>query len=29
MTIKIDNQEPNVFPLVEGIDVKDAVVPRR
>jgi hypothetical protein len=24
MTIKIDNQEPNVFPLVEGIDVRDA-----
>ena len=23
MTIKIDNQEPNVFPLVEGIDVRD------
>jgi hypothetical protein len=29
MTIKIDNQQPNVFPLVEGIDVRDAVaVPR-
>ena len=24
MTIKIDNQEPNVFRLVEGIDVRDA-----
>ena len=24
MTIKIDNQEPNIFPYVEGIDVKDA-----
>jgi hypothetical protein len=24
MTLKIDNQEPNVFPLVEGIDVRDA-----
>ena len=24
MAIKIDNQEPNVFPLVEGIDVRDA-----
>ena len=24
MTIKIDNEEPNVFPLVEGIDVRDA-----
>ena len=24
MTIQIDNQEPNVFPLVEGIDVRDA-----
>ena len=24
MTIKIDNQEPNVFPLVEGIDVRHA-----
>jgi hypothetical protein len=23
MTIKIDNQEPNIFPLVEGIDVRD------
>jgi hypothetical protein len=23
MTIKIDTQEPNVFPLVEGIDVRD------
>ena len=24
MTIKIDNQEPNIFSLVEGIDVRDA-----
>jgi hypothetical protein len=24
MTIKLDNQEPNVFPLVEGLDVRDA-----
>jgi hypothetical protein len=24
MTIKLDNQEPNIFPLVEGIDVRDA-----
>jgi hypothetical protein len=24
MTVKIDNEEPNVFPLVEGIDVRDA-----
>ena len=24
MTIKIDNQQPNIFPLVEGIDVRDA-----
>jgi hypothetical protein len=24
MTIRIDNQEPNIFPLVEGIDVRDA-----
>ena len=24
MAIKIDNEEPNVFPLVEGIDVRDA-----
>jgi hypothetical protein len=24
MTIKIDKWEPNVFPLVEGIDVRDA-----
>lgn len=24
MTIKIDNQQPNVFPLMEGIDVRDA-----
>ena len=24
MAVKIDNQEPNVFSLVEGIDVRDA-----
>lgn len=24
MTLKIDNTEANVFPLVEGIDVRDA-----
>ena len=24
MTIKLDNREPNIFPLVEGIDVRDA-----
>ena len=24
MTIKTDNQEPNIFSLVEGIDVRDA-----
>jgi hypothetical protein len=24
MAVKIDNEEPNVFPLVEGIDVRDA-----
>ena len=24
MTIKIDNQDPNIFSLVEGIDVRDA-----
>ena len=24
MIVKIDNEEPNVFPLVEGIDVRDA-----
>jgi hypothetical protein len=24
MTIKLDNRESNVFPLVEGIDIKDA-----
>ena len=24
MTIKLDNRGPNIFPLVEGIDVRDA-----
>jgi hypothetical protein len=24
MTIKMDKQEPNIFPLVQGIDVRDA-----
>jgi hypothetical protein len=24
MTFKMDNQAPNIFPLVEGIDVRDA-----
>ena len=24
MTIKLDNRELNIFPLVEGIDVRDA-----
>ena len=24
MTVKIDDTEPNVFPAVEGVDVRDA-----
>jgi hypothetical protein len=24
MTVKIDGTEPNVFPAVEGVDVRDA-----